>query len=70
MGMTIEPGLEPAVDAREGAEGTRLDLDGVCRWFGVGGTVVKALDDVNLHVDESRVCGGPWRVRVWQDNAC
>jgi len=53
MGMTIGPGLEPAVDARTGAEGTRLDLDGVCRWFGVGETVVKAVDDVNLHVDEA-----------------
>jgi putative ABC transport system ATP-binding protein len=39
--------------AREGAEGTRLDLDGVCRWFGVGETVVKAVDDINLHVDEA-----------------
>jgi putative ABC transport system ATP-binding protein len=53
MGTTIEPGLEPAVDARTGAEGTRLDLDGVCRWFGVGDTVVKAVDDINLHVDEA-----------------
>ena len=53
MGMTIGPGLEPAVNARTGAEGTRLDLDGVCRWFGVGETVVKAVDDVNLHVDEA-----------------
>jgi putative ABC transport system ATP-binding protein len=43
----------PAVDARAGAEGTRIDLDGVCRWFGAGDTVVKALDDVNLHVDEA-----------------
>ncbi|HSK33017.1 MAG TPA: ABC transporter ATP-binding protein [Propionicimonas sp.] len=43
----------PAVDAREGSEGTRIDLDGVCRWFPVGDTVVKALDDVNLHVDDS-----------------
>jgi ABC transporter/Cation transporting ATPase, C-terminus len=25
----------------------------VCRWFGVGGTVVKAVDDINLHVDEA-----------------
>ncbi|CAI9407499.1 ABC transporter ATP-binding protein [Nocardioides sp. T2.26MG-1] len=43
----------PAVDARAGSEGTRIDLDGVCRYFQVGDTVVKALDDVNLHVDES-----------------
>ncbi len=53
MGMAMRPGPEPAVDARAGAEGTRLDLDGVCRWFGVGGTVVKAVDDINLHVDEA-----------------
>ncbi|HEU5155892.1 MAG TPA: ABC transporter ATP-binding protein [Streptosporangiaceae bacterium] len=43
----------PAVDARLGAEGTRIDLDDVCRYFTVGGAVVKALDEVNLHVDEA-----------------
>lgn len=43
----------PVVDAREGSVGTRIDLDDVCRWFPVGDTVVKALDDVNLHVDDS-----------------
>jgi putative ABC transport system ATP-binding protein len=43
----------PVVDARAGAEGTRIDLDDVCRHFAVGGGVVKALDQVNLHVDES-----------------
>jgi putative ABC transport system ATP-binding protein len=43
----------PAVDARTGAAGTRIDLDGVCRWYGAGNTVVKAVDDVNLHVDEA-----------------
>jgi putative ABC transport system ATP-binding protein len=53
MSMAMGPGLEPAVDARAGAEGTRLDLDGVCRWFGAGDTVVKAVDDINLHVDEA-----------------
>jgi len=42
-----------SVDARTGAEGTRIDLDDVCRYFTVGTTVVKALDDVNLHVDET-----------------
>src|SRR5512146_2691537 len=42
----------PVVDARAGAEGTRIDLDDVCRHFSVGGSVVKALDGVNLHVDE------------------
>jgi putative ABC transport system ATP-binding protein len=43
----------PVVDARAGAAGTRIDLDDVCRYFPVGDTVVKALDQVNLHVDES-----------------
>lgn len=43
----------PIVDARAGSEGTRIDLDDVCRWFPVGDTVVKALDGVNLHVDDS-----------------
>jgi len=41
------------VDARVGSEGTRVDLDDVCCHFSVGGTVVKALDGVNLHVDEA-----------------
>jgi putative ABC transport system ATP-binding protein len=49
--MTVLPGR--SVDARAGAEGTRIDLDDVCRHFVVGDTVVKALDGVNLHVDES-----------------
>src|SRR5215470_4337071 len=59
MSITTGPGRllgqerRPAVDARAGAAGTRVDLDGVCRWFGAGGTVVKAVDDVNLHVDEA-----------------
>jgi ABC-type ATPase with predicted acetyltransferase domain len=58
MGITTGPGrLDPerlpTVDARAGAAGTRIDLDGVCRWFGAGDTVVKAVDDVNLHVDET-----------------
>ncbi|HEX6853688.1 MAG TPA: ABC transporter ATP-binding protein [Streptosporangiaceae bacterium] len=59
MGITAGPGRLPeagqrrSVDARAGAEGTRIDLDGVCRWFGAGDTVVKAIDDVNLHVDEA-----------------
>jgi putative ABC transport system ATP-binding protein len=50
-GATMDFG--PAVDARAGAEGTRIDLDDVCRQFTVGGGVVRALDQVNLHVDES-----------------
>ena len=41
------------VDARAGAEGTRIDLDDVCRRFRVGDATVTALDQVNLHVDES-----------------
>src|SRR5262250_2222530 len=58
MSITTGPGRLPeaerlAVDARAGAAGTRIDLDGVCRWFGAGDTVVKAVDDVNLHVDEA-----------------
>lgn len=40
------------VDARGGSAGTRIDLDDVCRHFTVGGATVKALDQVNLHVDE------------------
>ena len=52
MGQVAGRGL-PVVDARAGAEGTRIDLDGVCRWYRTGDTVVKAIDQVNLHVDES-----------------
>jgi putative ABC transport system ATP-binding protein len=59
MGITTRPGPAPdaeqlpAVDARAGAAGTRIDLDEVCRWYGAGDTAVKAIDDVNLHVDEA-----------------
>ena len=45
--------LAVPVDARAGAEGTRIDLDDVCRYFVVGDTTVKALDRVNLHVDDA-----------------
>jgi putative ABC transport system ATP-binding protein len=41
------------VDARAGATGTRIDLDELCRYYRVGDTTVKALDQVNLHVDET-----------------
>jgi hypothetical protein len=43
MGMAMGPGLEPAVDARAGAEGTRLDLDGVwnCSAQAQGGKTVR-----------------------------
>ena len=47
------PDALPVVDARAGSSGTRIDLDEVCRWFRVGGSVVKAIDQVNLHVDEA-----------------
>ena len=43
----------PVVDARAAAEGRRIDLDDVCRYFTVGGSTVRALDQVNLHVDEA-----------------
>jgi putative ABC transport system ATP-binding protein len=51
MGTTLDS--QVVVDAGAGAEGTRIDLDDVCRYFPVGDAVVKALDQVNLHVDES-----------------
>jgi putative ABC transport system ATP-binding protein len=41
------------VDARGGSEGRRVDLDDVCRHFTVGGSTVRALDQINLHVDEA-----------------
>jgi putative ABC transport system ATP-binding protein len=44
---------EPVVDARVGHAGTRIDLDNVGRTYQVGATTVTALEDVNLHVDES-----------------
>lgn len=50
--MSVRNSLIP-VDARGGAEGTRIDLDDVGRQFSVGDTVVHALDRVNLHVDET-----------------
>ena len=34
----------PVVDAKAGSAGTRIDLDDVCRWFQVGGIVVKVVD--------------------------
>jgi putative ABC transport system ATP-binding protein len=44
--------LPVAVDARVGHVGTRIDLDGVCRHYRLGDAVVRAPDDVDLHVDE------------------
>lgn len=52
MGEATGPGALPVVDARAGSSGTRIDWDDVCRWFHVGGSVVEAVDQVNLHVDE------------------
>ncbi|MGB9373888.1 MAG: ABC transporter ATP-binding protein [Jiangellales bacterium] len=37
----------------EGSLGTRVDCDGLCRYYRVGGSEVRALDQVSLHVDES-----------------
>ncbi len=51
--MSVSGTTTISVDARAGAKGTRIDLDDVCRHFAVGDTVVKALDEVNLHVDET-----------------
>ncbi len=36
-----------------GPQGTRIDLDDVCRFYEVGDTVVRALDNASLHVDET-----------------
>jgi putative ABC transport system ATP-binding protein len=43
----------PAVDARRGHLGTRIDLDGVSKRYRVGELEVVALDAVDVHVDES-----------------
>jgi len=39
--------------ANDGSLGTRIDLDDVHREYHVGATAVTALDDINLHVDET-----------------
>jgi putative ABC transport system ATP-binding protein len=44
---------ETSVDARVGHAGSRIDLDEVSRTYRIGDTTVTALDDINLHVDES-----------------
>jgi putative ABC transport system ATP-binding protein len=41
------------VEARAGAAGARTDLDGVCRWYWAGDTVVEAVDDTQWTVDEA-----------------
>jgi putative ABC transport system ATP-binding protein len=52
-----EPGAQlvplPAVDARFGHAGTRIDLDDVGRTYRIGDNTVIALERVNLHVDEA-----------------
>jgi putative ABC transport system ATP-binding protein len=45
--------VAPVVDASVGHDGTRIDLDGVTRRYHVGDVDVVALDNVDLHVDES-----------------
>jgi putative ABC transport system ATP-binding protein len=51
--MTAVQHSASVIDARIGAAGTRIDLDDVCRYYRVGETTVKALGQVNLHVDET-----------------
>ena len=41
------------VAAPDGSLGTRIDCDDLRRYYHVGGSEVRALDDVDLHVDES-----------------
>ena len=45
--------LRPVVDASRSARGTRIDLDGVSRSYRVGEVTVVALEQVDLHVDET-----------------
>jgi putative ABC transport system ATP-binding protein len=47
------PAVGVPSSAAEGPQGTRIDLDDVYRVFTVGETKVTALQDVNLHVDET-----------------
>jgi putative ABC transport system ATP-binding protein len=55
--MMTDPGAPaatpPAVDARFGHAGTRIDLDDVGRTYRIGDNTVTALEHVNLHVDEA-----------------
>ena len=46
----VGPGV---VDARVGHEGTRIDLDDVSKRYRIGDVEVRALDGINLHVDEA-----------------
>ena len=41
------------VDARAGHEGTRIDLDGVSKRYRIGDVEVTALDNIDLHVDDT-----------------
>ncbi len=45
--------MQEVAPTRSGPQGTRIDLDDVCRYYEVGDTVVRALDTANLHVDET-----------------
>jgi len=51
--MTVRTSGLPPIDARAGAERTRLDLCGVCWWFRMGHAVIKAANDINLRGDEA-----------------
>lgn len=51
--MESEVATVSSVDARAGHEGTRIDLDDITKYYEVGDTTVRALDGINLHVDES-----------------
>lgn len=46
-----EPPQAPA--AGQGARGNRIDLEGVCRHYVTRAGVVKAVDEVDLHVEEA-----------------
>ncbi|MFC8513919.1 ATP-binding cassette domain-containing protein [Streptomyces sp. NPDC057257] len=50
MAFTTFVLFQPSVG--HAATGTRIELDDVCRRYGVGQITVTALDDVDLHVDE------------------
>ena len=55
MSDSVANGLVGAshVDARVGHDGSRVDLDDLTKRYRVGDADVTALDDINLHVDES-----------------
>ena len=70
MGTTGGTGSRPVVDARAGAEGTRLDLDGVCCWFGSDNTVIKLVaGTVTRRVVGYGIPAFPPRFVSWRDPA-